>query len=447
MAHYTVVQLDFHLKQLVALALHELADRNTGGACHDFGNFFCADLGAQQLGNAIAVFMGFTVLRSLQALFQLGQLAILQLGNLVEVAFARKFFNLEANAVNLFHHIFGTQRLGFFCLPDFVEVRDFFLQLADFFFDQAKALLRGFVFFAAHGFALDLQLNQPAIKLVHHFGFGVALDADLAGRLINQVNRLVGQKPVGDVAVAQFGRRDDGRVGNLHTMVQLVLFFQSAQDGNRRFHRRFTDQDFLETALQRSVLFNVFAVLIQSGGADTMQLTARQCGLEHVAGIHRAFGLASTDHGVQFVDKNDGLAFVLRQFLEHRFQALFKFTPELGTSQQRSHVERQHALALERIGHFAGDDALRQAFDDGGLAYAGFADQNRIVLGAALQHLDGAADFIVAADHRVEFAQAGTFSQIHAVFLQGFALAFGIRAVHALTAAHRVNGRLQGLAG
>ena len=65
----------------------------------------------------------------------------------------------------------------------------------------------------------------------------------------------------------------------------------------------------------------------------------------------------------------------------------------------------KHALALERLGHFAVDDALRQAFDDRGLAHAGLADQHRIVLGAPLQDLDHAADLVVAADHRIELAR------------------------------------------
>ena len=63
-------------------------------------------------------------------------------------------------------------------------------------------------------------------------------------------------------------------------------------------------------------------------------------------------------------------------------------------------------LFFERIGHLAVDDALRQAFDDRRLADARLADQHRVVLGAPLQHLDGAADLVVAADHRVELALA-----------------------------------------
>jgi hypothetical protein len=51
-------------------------------------------------------------------------------------------------------------------------------------------------------------------------------------------------------------------------------------------------------------------------------------------------------------------------------------------------------------------DALRQALDDRGLAHPGLADQHRVVLGPAREHLDGAADLLVAADHRVELPLA-----------------------------------------
>ena len=64
-----------------------------------------------------------------------------------------------------------------------------------------------------------------------------------------------------------------------------------------------------------------------------------------------------------------------------------------------------------------------------------------------MQHLDGTADFIVAAYHRVQLAHAGALGQINAIFFQRFALVFGIGTVHVLTTAHGVNGGLEGLAG
>ncbi|EKE16993.1 MAG: hypothetical protein ACD_10C00684G0001, partial [uncultured bacterium] len=203
---------------------------------------------------------------------QLGQLAVLQLGHLVEVALALQFLDLLLDLLDLLAHMLAALGLGLLGLPDLVEVGNFLLQRFDFFLDQAKALLRGLVLLAAHGFALDLQLDQAAIELVHHLGLGVDLDLDLGRRLVDQVNRLVRQEAVGDVAVAQFGRSHYGRVGDLHAMVHLVFFLQAAQDGDGRLHGGFAHQNFLEAALQCGVLLDVLAIFVERGGAHAVQL-------------------------------------------------------------------------------------------------------------------------------------------------------------------------------
>ena len=62
----------------------------------------------------------------------------------------------------------------------------------------------------------------------------------------------------------------------------------------------------LETALQRGILFDVLAVLVERGGADGMQLAACQGGLEHVARVHGAIARGTGAHdGVQLVDEQD----------------------------------------------------------------------------------------------------------------------------------------------
>ena len=81
--------------------------------------------------------------------------------------------------------------------------------------------------------------------------------------------------------------------------------------------RRLADEHLLEAALERRVLLDVLAVFVERGRADAMQLAARERGLEHVAGVHRAFGLAGADHGVQLVDEQDDLAFLLGEIVEH----------------------------------------------------------------------------------------------------------------------------------
>ena len=341
------MQLALHDEQLVALALHQLGHRDAGGASHYFGDFFSTDLRAQEARRIRCALLFFGVLRFLELLFKDRQLAILQLGDFVEVALAGEVLDLVAQPLDLFHDHCRTLSLGLFGLPDFVVVVDLFLQCEYLFLDQAQTLSGGLVLLALDGLALDLQLDQPSVELVHDLRLGVHLDLDLGGGLIDQVDSLVGQETVGDVAVRKLGRSHDSRVGDLYAMVHFVLLLQASQDGNRCLHRRLAHEDFLEASLKRSVFLDVFAVFVQRRCAHAMQLSACERRLEHIACVHRAFGLAGTDHGVQFVDEHDGLALVLGQLTEHSLQALFEFAAKLRACEQRGHVQRQHPLALE----------------------------------------------------------------------------------------------------
>ena len=89
-------------------------------------------------------------------------------------------------------------------------------------------------------------------------------------------------------------------------------------------------------------------------------------------------------------------------------------------------------LFLQPFGHVAADDALGQPLDDGGLADAGLADEHRVVLGAAREHLDDAADLLVAADDRVELALARQLGQVAAVALERLVLALRVLVGHPL---------------
>ena len=153
-----------------------------------------------------------------------------------------------------------------------------------------------------------------------------------------------------------------------------------------------------------------------------MQFAAREGRLQHVARIDRAFGFARADHCMQLVDEDDRAAFVGRDVLQNSFQALLEFAAIFRAREQRGHVKRQHALVLERLRHLTVDNPLRETFDDRRLADAGLADQHGIVLRAPLQDLDRAANFVVAADHRIELAFACAFGEIDRVFLERFAL-------------------------
>ena len=75
-------------------------------------------------------------------------------------------------------------------------------------------------------------------------------------------------------------------------------------------------------------------------------------------------------------------------------------------------------LSRRDLGNVALGDLLRQAFDDGGLADAGFAEQHGVVLGAAAENLDDALDFVLAADDGSSSPFARQFRQVAAERLE-----------------------------
>ena len=71
----------------------------------------------------------------------------------------------------------------------------------------ASRSLRGVVGLLLQRLALDLELDDAAVELVERLGLGIDLHAQPRGGLVHQVDRLVGQEAVGDVAVARASRR------------------------------------------------------------------------------------------------------------------------------------------------------------------------------------------------------------------------------------------------
>ena len=173
------------------------------------------------------------------------------------------------------------------------------------------------------------------------------------------------------------------------------------------------------------VLLDVLAILVERRRADDAQLAAREHRLEHVAGVHRAFGLSGADERVHLVDEHDELPFAFGDLLEHGLEPLLELAAELRAGDQRAEVERDEALVLETLGDVAVHDALRETFDDRGLADAGLADEHRIVLRAARENLNDAADLFVAADDRIELALARRVGEVARVALQRLVLILG----------------------
>ena len=77
-----------------------------------------------------------------------------------------------------------------------------------------------------------------------------------------------------------------------------------------------------------------------------MQFAAGERRFQHVRGVHRAFGLAGADQGVQLVDEHDDFAGGRRDFGQHGLQPLLELAAKLRARNQRAEVERQQPLVL-----------------------------------------------------------------------------------------------------
>ena len=196
-------------------------------------------------------------------------------------------------------------------------------------------------------------------------------------------------------------------------MELLVAVLHAHQDLDRFLLGGRIDLDRLEAALERAVLLDVLPVLGGRRRADAADLAARQRRLEDVGGVERAFGRPRADQRVQLVDEHDDVR-VLGELLHDRLEALFELAAVLRAGDDQRDVERQDALVGEEVRHVAVDDLLRKPFDDRRLADARLADEHRVVLGAAAEHLLHALELVVAADQRIELVLHRRFGQVAA---------------------------------
>ena len=260
--------------------------------------------------------------------------------------------------------------------------------------------------------ALDVLLEVAVHGRRRH-----RLDAGARGGLVDEVDRLVGQEAVGDVAVGQLGRRRQRLVGDADAVVLLVAVAQALEDLDGLLGGRLLHADLLEAPLERRVALEVLAVLVERGGADRLELAARECRLEDGCRVDRALGGAGADEVVQLVDEQDDVA-ALGDLLHHLLQALLELTAVLRAGHERGQVERVDLLVLERLRHLARVDALSEALDHGGLAHSGLADQDGVVLLPAREDLHDPLDLGLAPDHRVELALGGELGEVAAELVE-----------------------------
>ena len=430
------VQPVLHVDQLLGLALEQPADGDAGPARDDLGDVVGVDLLLEEHEAGVPSRSSDSLLLVLGELaFELRDLLVEQLRGTLVVGLALRALGLHARLLETLFQVRDLVDRLLLVLPARLHLRRALLQLGELALERLAALGRGLVGLLLQRGQLDLELHHATVDLVDLDRHRVDLDPDPGGRLVDQVDRLVGQEAVGDVARRERRRGDQRAVLDAHSVVLFVAALQPAQDRDRVLDGGLADHHRLEAALERRVLLDVLAVLVERRRADRAQFAAREHRLEQVGRVDCAFGGARADDRVELVEEQDDRALGLGDLFEHRLQAVLELAAVLGAGDQRADVERDHAPVAQRLGHVAGDDPLGEALDDRRLADARLADQHRVVLGAAGEHLDHAADLLVAADHRVELALFGDLGQVAAEALERLVFLLGVRVGDAVGAA------------
>ena len=177
-------------------------------------------------------------------------------------------------------------------------------------------------------------------------------------------------------------------------MVLLVLRRNALQYLHRVRDCRFVYLHGLEPALERGVLLYRLVVFLQCR-----------------RGVHRALCPSRADHRVDLVEEEDHVPRALR-LVDELLEALLELPAVLRSRDHARHVYRDDALRLHLLRHLAAVYRLREPLYDGGLAHAGLADENGVVLRAAREDLDDAPELLVASDDGVELPLASEVGEV-----------------------------------
>ncbi|OPY04407.1 MAG: hypothetical protein A4E66_02593 [Syntrophus sp. PtaB.Bin001] len=208
--------------------------------------------------------------------------------------------------------------------------------------------------------------------------------------------------------------------------MNFIPLLKPPKDGNSIFNVRFPDHDGLETPLQGRVFLDVLSVLIQSCGANTAQLAARQGRFEHVGCIHGPFRSSGADHRMYFIDKQNNFTLGAGYFLQYCLESILKFSAIFSACHEGADIQTDYPLVFQAFRNVAIYDSLCKSFDDRSFSDAWFTDQHRVILCPSGKDLHDSPYFVISAYDRIESALKGQFVEILGIPLQGLVFFFGI---------------------
>ncbi len=195
----------FHLEQLLALALHHPLDRDSGPAADDAGDVLVGDFLAQHRA------LGRAACASASCFSSSGMRPYCSSPALARSPLRCACSSSMPGCVELLLDLGFGADLVLLGLPALGQLGRLLLEVGELFLELAEPVLRRLVLLLLQRLALDLELDDPAVEILDLLGLGLDLHADPARRLVHQVDRLVGQEAVGDVAVAAASPRRRSR--------------------------------------------------------------------------------------------------------------------------------------------------------------------------------------------------------------------------------------------
>jgi hypothetical protein len=221
------VQAVLHVHELGDLGLQQARDRDARPPRDDLGDLVGVDdvleVDGRRLERVARVGLG-------QPPLELGDLAVAQLRGALVVELALRAVELGPRGGQPLGDLRGALELLLLALPLGAHAGEPLLGLGELALELLAAVDGGVVLL--HRDVLDLELGDPPRDLVDLRRDGRELDRDARGRLVDEVDGLVGQEAVGDVAVAEGRRGDQRRVGDPDVVVGLVALLE-ARAGSR----------------------------------------------------------------------------------------------------------------------------------------------------------------------------------------------------------------------
>ena len=282
--------------------------------------------------------------------------------------------------------------------------------------------LAGLVEVALEGGVFGPGVAEAVVEAGERGGWGLVFDLHAGGGGVEQVDGLVGELATGEVAVGELGGGDDGGVGDDDPVLALIQVAQAAEHANGGREVGGLDFDRLEAAGEGGVFFEVAAIFGPGGGGDGPQFAAGELGFEEVGELAL---FAGADEHVGLVDEEDDRCGGGLDLGEELHEAALELAADAGAGGEEAEVEAVELAAGEGVGDLAGDDGEGEALDEGGLADAGLADDDRAVFAAAREDVDELAQLGVAAEDGVDGAAAGAGGERGGEAIEGGGFAGG----------------------